>query len=90
MTDQDMTQRGEEATRLLANELLTAVLEELDTRYVEAWKQAKTFEAREDAHRYVQLVKQFSDDIKTIIKAGQMAAHRLKELEGKPSYKIWR
>lgn len=89
MNDNERAHRGEETRRLLENPILIEALSLLETRYIEAWKTAKTVEAREDAHRYVQLKKLFESDLKALVNDGQFAADRLKELEGKPSRKFW-
>lgn len=91
MNDHEQAARGDEAKRLLENPILVEVIANLDATYVLAWRRAMTVEAREDAHRYMQLCKQFESDLKSLVKGGQMAAHRIKELEGQKSglKKIW-
>lgn len=88
MNDYEQSKRGEDARQLLESELLQEVLSSLDQAYVEAWRKADTFEAREDAHKYVELCAKFHNDLKNIAKGGQMAVHRIKELEGKRPF--WR
>lgn len=61
----------------------------LEAVYTSVWKSGKTVEAREDAHRYVTLIEKFKADLKARLMGGQMAESRIKELEGKPSRRIW-
>lgn len=89
MNDFEKAQRGEKAAQLLEDPLLQETLAALKNAYVEAWTSGKTVEAREDAHRYVMLCKKFVDDLKSVAKDGTMAAHRTKELEGKPPRRIF-
>lgn len=83
MTESEIVKRADDAKRLLDSELLQEVLSKLDETYVQAWRNGKTLEAREDAYRYVQLTKQFKADIEALVKEGQFAADRIKRLEGR-------
>lgn len=82
MNDQEKINRGEEAKRLLENEILQDALLSLDGAYISAWRNAKTLEAREDLYRYVIITKQFRSDLEAVLKDGQFAVDRLKKLEG--------
>lgn len=91
MTDEQISKFGAQAKELLENEILQKAMASLDEIYVEVWRKAQTVEKREDAFRYVQLCKQFKSDLQAIIKDGQIAQHRIKELEGQKGglRKIW-
>lgn len=91
MNENERSYRGDKARELLENEILREALATLDQAYINAWRKANTVEAREDAHRYVTLCKQFESDLKSVVKDGQMADHRTKELEGQKGglRKIW-
>lgn len=74
--------RGERAKALLANGLLREVLDGLEAQYVQAWRQARSVEAREDCHRHVCLIEKFVADLTSIATTGALEQQRLTELEG--------
>lgn len=88
MTDGQRSHRGEEARRILENEIFQEAISSLEKTYTEAWKAGKTLEAREDAHRYIQLIQRFTLDLKSVMTDGMVADNRIKELEGQPK-KRW-
>ena len=83
MSDEQKALRGSKAKELLENSVLQETLSSLEDHYIEAWRNSKTLEAREDAFRYVQLTKRFITDLQAISKDGQFSAHRTRELEGR-------
>lgn len=85
---QDKVERGYQAERLLANELLKECLDGMDATYHKAWRNARTVEAREDCFRYVKCIEGLLSDLQQIVLTGQLEQKRLKELEGKPRT-IW-
>lgn len=76
-------QRGQMAQALLANDLLKETFETLEEVYIAAWKAARTQEAREDAHRYVQLLSKFKDHLASLALTGELESRRLAELKGR-------
>jgi hypothetical protein len=87
VSDESRIHDATRAQEVLGNEAFTGTLERLENTYVKAWKNAKTLEAREDAHRYVQLCRRFEGDLKSIVLDGQLTAKRVKELEGRKT--LW-
>ncbi len=83
MSDDTIKSRGASADALLENALFREVIAGLEQHYTDAWRAARTVEAREDCHRYVTLVDKLVGDIRTISTSGKFAAQRIKELEGK-------
>lgn len=79
----DKIQRGIAAQSLLDNELLKECFATLGDTYTQAWFDGKTAEAREDCHRYVQLIAKLKQDIQSIATTGAFEQKRLNELEGK-------
>ena len=75
-------ERGERARALLENGLLREALDGLDAHYTQAWRQARTVEAREDCHRYVLLTEKLIADLTSIATTGALERERLAELEG--------
>ena len=78
--------RATRAKEVLGNEAFMGTLESLEIAYVQAWKNAKTVEAREDAFRYVQLCKKFERDLQSVVLDGQLVGKRVKELGGRKSW----
>lgn len=86
MTDDDRMNRATRAQEVLGNKAFMATIESLEVSYIQAWKNAKTVEAREDAFRYVQLCKKFERDLQSVVLDGQLVGKRVKELEGRKSW----
>lgn len=83
MTDDQRMHMADRAGEVLNNEAFLAVCESLAEAYIEAWRKSKTIEAREDAHRYVNLCERFVSDLKAMVLDGQMTRKRVNELVGK-------
>lgn len=73
--------RGEQAAHLLDNQLFREIIAELELTYLDRWKNAKTIEAREDLHRYITVLRQIPNDLRSIATTGQLERARIKELE---------
>ena len=85
----DRTARGIEAHRILESEVTQEALSKLDAFYVNAWRNGKTLEAREDAFRYLTLLEKFKMDLRSAVTTGELEMQRQKELEGrKPFWKL--
>lgn len=82
----DRSKRGDVARRILEDDLFKEAAIELDRIYVNVWRNAKTIEAREDAHRYMVLLNRMLTHFKSIATTGEIEKRALKELEGK---KFW-
>lgn len=74
----DKVERGQRAEILLKDPLLKQTLEGLEDEYVKAWKQARTLDAREDAHRLIHLIERFRDHLASLSVA--ISEHRTSEL----------
>jgi predicted ATPase len=83
MTDSERIHRASEAKRMIENVAFVEAVSNLDKLYVQAWRNAQTVEAREDAHRYMMLLNQFSADIRSMIMDGAVTDKRIFELEGR-------
>ena len=86
MTPEQRIDQAERVQRLMNDELILGAWEALEAEYIKIWKNAKTPEAREDAHRYVSLIPKFKHHLHTIVGAGALAKAQVKEIEGR---KIW-
>ncbi len=84
----DKVERGQRAEILLKDPLLQATLEGLEEEYVKAWKQARTLDAREDAHRLVRLVGRFRDHLASLAFTGTLTSRQSADLEGRERF--WR
>lgn len=85
----DKAERGIAAQHLLDNELLNACWDALEAHYIKAWKDSRSVEAREDAHRYVSLITHLKQDLRSIATTGELETKRLEALSGKSASK-WR
>ncbi len=81
----DKIERGNQAGALLSNEVFNDVLRELETSYVTLWKTGQTIEVREDLHRYIVMIAQIKNDMRSIMITGQIERRRQDELSGKPT-----
>lgn len=81
-------ERGRKAERLLADPLLVDTLDTLERTYVDAWRVARTLDARENAHRFVTLIDAFRKDLASQALTGTLKARRRAELEGRTG--LWR
>jgi hypothetical protein len=79
-------ERGDRARLLLEDELMAEAFSALDAHYVRAWRDARTTEAREDAHRYVTLLEKFKAHLKSLVTTGEMTKRAVKELEGRKTF----
>ena len=76
-------QRGHAAQVLLDSDIFKEVLAETEQHYIQAWRQARTVEAREDCHRYLTLTAKITDHLKSIATTGALERRALDELEGR-------
>lgn len=83
LTDAQRQHRASEASRLIENVAFVEAVANLDKTYIQAWRNAKTVEAREDAHRYMMLLNRFSADLKAMVFDGAVTDKRVIELEGR-------
>ena len=83
LTDTERQHRASEAQRLIDNVAFVEAVANLDKTYIQAWRNAKTVEAREDAHRYMMLLNRFSADLKAMVFDGAVTDKRIVELEGR-------
>lgn len=60
---------------------IDGVLDEMDERYVEMWRNAKTVEGREDAHRFVKLIWDFRNSLRAVALDGAMAREAIASKE---------
>lgn len=84
----DKVERGQRAEILLKDPLLRQTLEGLEDEYVKAWKQARTLDAREDAHRLVRLIERFRDHLASLAFTGALTSRQHRDLEGREGF--WR
>ena len=84
----DKVERGQRAEILLKDPLLQKTLEGLEEEYVKAWKQARTLDAREDAHRFVRLIGRFHDHLASLAFTGTLTSRQNADLEGRERF--WR
>jgi len=74
-------ERGFKAKSLLNNDFFNECFDHLEQLYVEAWKNAKTADAREDAHKFVRLIEWLKVDLTNIAESGKLEEARVKQLE---------
>lgn len=86
--DFDKVERGQRAEILLKDPLLRQTLNGLEAEYVKAWKQARTLDAREDAHRLVRLIDRFRDHLASLAFTGTLTSRQSADLEGRERF--WR
>lgn len=84
----DKVERGQRAEILLKDPLLRQTLEGLEDEYVKAWKQARTLDAREDAHRLIHLIERFRDHLASLAFTGTLTSRQSADLEGRERF--WR
>lgn len=84
----DKVERGQRAEILLKDPLLRQTLAGLEDEYVKAWKQARTLDAREDAHRLVRLIERFRDHLASLAFTGTLTSRQQRDLEGREGF--WR
>ena len=84
----DKVERGQRAEILLKDPLLKLTLSDLEDEYVQAWKQARTLDAREDAHRLVRLIGAFRDHLASKAFTGTLSQRQRSDLEGRRG--LWR
>lgn len=82
-------ERGYQADQLMQNSLLNETLQKLESAYIKAWRESKSLEAREDAHRYVTLIDRLRADIRGVATTGDLERNRVAELERRSTYP-WR
>lgn len=84
----DKVERGQRAEILLKDPLLRQTLEGLEEEYIKAWKQARTLDAREDAHRLIHLIERFRDHLASLAFTGTLTSRQNADLEGRERF--WR
>jgi hypothetical protein len=82
VNEQERIARAERVKEVIESEWFIDAIRNMDRHYVSAWRNAKTVEAREDAHRYAMLLDKFAKDLRTVVMDGAFAVERVKELEG--------
>lgn len=87
MTDDERMHRADEARAVLENKAFKEAVAVLESHYIEAWRQAKTVDVREDAHRYVSICSKIVSDIRAMLLDGELTRKRVKELAGRKS--LW-
>ncbi len=68
--NKDKIVRGSEADRLLGSELVSEVLDEMDSMYVKKWRKAQTVDEREEAHRRVVAIEELRARLRSISVSG--------------------
>lgn len=81
----DKVERGRQADQLLGNEVFRETLTALEQSYCDLWKTANTTEAREDLHRYIVIIAQLKNDLRSVAITGTVEQRRQDELAGKPT-----
>lgn len=91
LTDNERVARADRVKQIIESDWFIDTIRNMDRHYVSIWRNAKTVEAREDAHRYAMLLDKFVKDLKSVVMDGAFAVERIKELEGqkRPLRKIW-
>ena len=84
----DKVERGQRAEILLKDPLLRETLTSLEAEYVNTWKQARTLDAREDAHRLIHLIERFRDHLASLAFTGTLTSRQTSDLEGRERF--WR
>ena len=82
MTNEERLHRASLAQSVLTNDAFIEAINKLGETYIEAWKNAATMEAREEAHRYYKNCQHFASDLKAMIFDGELTAKRINEIEG--------
>jgi len=82
MNEQERAARASRVKELVENEDFLEAVKNVDAAYVQAWRNAKTTEAREDIYRRMVLLNEVCKDLRSMITDGAFAAHRINELEG--------
>lgn len=83
MSIDDRRNRGEQARRLLDDDLFKETVATLERKYIETWRNGKTVEIREDAHRYLKTLDAIVGHFRSIATTGKLATQQIAELEGR-------
>lgn len=83
MTQEERKARAQKAARFLEDPLVVEALAALDDQYVKIWRDAKTLEAREDAHRFITLLAKFEGHLSAMMSDGVFADSEVRALEGR-------
>lgn len=91
LSDEERAARADRVKQVIESEWFIDAIRNMDRHYVSIWRNAKTVEAREDAHRYAMLLDKFVKDLKSVVMDGAFAVERIKELEGRKGgpFKVW-
>lgn len=81
MSDLTKEQRAIEAQRILESEVTQEALVKLEADYLRYWRQGKTVEQREDAHRYVTILDRFRGHFRSLIMTGELEAQHRAQLQ---------
>ena len=81
--------RGHAAEQLLRNRLLQEAFEEVERRYTEAWKKARTPEARERLHLAVDNLAKVKAHLASVVGSGRLAEQQIREIERGARRGIW-
>lgn len=81
MTDQQLVQRGNEAKRLMENEILTEAFEHLEQEYTQAWKRTKATDeaAREKLWMAQNQLEMVKAHLQSVIQTGKVAENKLQK-----------
>ena len=82
----DKIARSIEAQRILDSEVTQDALDKLEKVYIAAWRNGKTVEAREDAHRYLTVLGKFAQHFRSLTTTGELEAQEQKRLEGRKGW----
>lgn len=83
MNHSERLARAEKAQRLIADPLLQEAFEALDAQYIKAWRDGKSVDVREDAHRYITLLQKVHNHLVSHLADGNMAKSQIREIEGR-------
>ena len=83
----DKIARAIEAQRILDSEVTQEAFTRLEETYLTAWRNGRTPEAREDAHRYMTLLGKFRQHFVSLTTTGEIEAKQQREMEGRKA--LW-
>jgi ribosome-binding ATPase YchF (GTP1/OBG family) len=83
MTDHQLAQRGEEAKRLIENELLVEAFKTLEQEYTQAWKQTKASDeaGREKLWMAINQLQMLMSHLSSVIQTGKVAENKLQKAQ---------
>lgn len=83
MTDNEKVHRGEEAKRLLENQLLNEAFDTLEQEYTQVWKQTKASDevAREKLWMAINQLSKVKMELHSVIQTGKVAKNALEKAQ---------